>query len=151
MESPVGLLRLESDGACITAVAFDAEGPSSEDIPAILHEGQKQLEEYFAGKRREFNLPLAATGTAFQKRVWAAVKGIPRGSTSSYQRIAEQIGGNAVARAVGTANGANPIPIIVPCHRVIGADGSLTGYIGGLWRKQWLLRHEGALQADLFG
>lgn len=150
MESPIGLLRLESDGECITALAFDAEGSSSEDMPAILHEGQKQLEEYFAGKRRAFDLPLAANGTAFQQRVWEAVRAIPWGSTSSYQRIAEQIGGNAVARAVGTANGANPIPIIVPCHRVIGADGSLTGYVGGLRRKQWLLRHEGAVQSDLF-
>lgn len=151
MESPVGLLRLESDGARITALAFDAEGHSSEDAPAVLLEAKRQLEEYFEGKRREFDLPLAGNGTGFQQRVLEVVKSIPCGSTSSYQCIAEQIGCNAVARAVGSANGANPIPIIIPCHRVVGADGSLTGYVGGLWRKQWLLRHEGALQADLFG
>lgn len=150
MESPIGHLRLESDGARITALVFDVEGPSSEEIPSILIEVRKQLEEYFAGKRRGFDLPLAANGTAFQQCVWEAVRAIPWGSTSSYQRIAEQLGGNAVARAVGSANGANPTPIIVPCHRVIGADGSLTGYAGGIWRKQWLLRHEGALQSDLF-
>jgi len=150
MESPIGPLRLESDGERITALAFDATGTSSEEMPAVLLEGKRQLEEYFAGMRREFGLQLATNGTAFQQRVWEAVKAIPSGSTSSYQRIAAQIGGNAMARAVGAANGANPIPIIIPCHRVIGADGKLTGYVGGLWRKQWLLRHEGALHAGLF-
>jgi len=150
LESPIGSLRLESDGDNITALAFDATGSSSKDLPGILIEGRKQLQEYFNGKRREFDLPVAAGGTGFQQRVWAAVKAIPWGSVATYQGIAGQLGGTTVARAVGTANGANPIPIIVPCHRVIGADGGLTGYVGGLRRKRWLLQHEGALQPDLF-
>jgi methylated-DNA-[protein]-cysteine S-methyltransferase len=151
MDSPIGPLRLTSDGASIIALAYDASGTSSEHIPEALHRAKYQLEDYFRGERRAFELPLMPRGTAFQQRVWDSVREIPCGSTWSYQRIAGRLGGNAVARAIGTANGANPIPIIVPCHRVIGADGSLTGYSGGVWRKQWLLKHEGAVQADLFG
>ncbi|MDP9116183.1 MAG: methylated-DNA--[protein]-cysteine S-methyltransferase [Actinomycetota bacterium] len=101
-----------------------------------------QLEEYFAGTRQEFDLPLNAAGTAFQKRVWAALAEIPYGVTTSYGRTAASVGVPDAARAVGLANGQNPISIIVPCHRVIGADGSLTGYGGGLDAKRWLLAHE---------
>ena len=103
---------------------------------------RRQLDEYFAGTRREFDLPLHASGTAFQKRVWQALLDIPYGETASYGKTAAAIGEPGAARAVGLANGHNPISIIVPCHRVVGADGSLTGYGGGLDAKRWLLSHE---------
>jgi methylated-DNA-[protein]-cysteine S-methyltransferase len=101
-----------------------------------------QLNEYFAGNRREFDLPLNARGTAFQKRVWSALRDIPYGETASYGATATAIGTPTASRAVGLANGQNPISIVVPCHRVVGADGSLTGYGGGIEAKRWLLAHE---------
>jgi methylated-DNA-[protein]-cysteine S-methyltransferase len=101
-----------------------------------------QLREYFAGERREFSLPLAPRGTEFQRRVWLALREIPHGRTRSYGEIAETIGRPTASRAVGAANGRNPISIVVPCHRVIGASGDLTGYAGGMDRKRWLLNHE---------
>ena len=108
-----------------------------------------QLAEYFAGTRRSFDLPLHLRGSAFQRRVWAALSDIPCGETTSYGELAQAIGVPGAARAVGLANGQNPVPIIVPCHRVIGANGSLIGYGGGLDAKRWLLTHEAA-QAGLF-
>jgi len=108
-----------------------------------------QLEEYFEGERTEFDLPLSPSGTAFQRRVWTALRDIPYGETRSYGQTAQAIGSPSASRAVGLANGQNPIPIIVPCHRVVGADGSLTGYGGGLDTKRWLLGHE-AQHAGLF-
>jgi methylated-DNA-[protein]-cysteine S-methyltransferase len=101
------------------------------------------MDEYFEGSRKEFQLPLAPEGTDFQKRVWSELLNIPYGATCSYLDVARALGDANAIRAVGAANGRNPISIIIPCHRVIGADGSLTGYGGGLWRKEWLLRHEG--------
>jgi len=101
-----------------------------------------QLDEYFKGKRRKFSVKLDLRGTVFQKRVWQALLKIPFGGTASYQDIAEAVGNRKAVRAVGNANGANPVAIIVPCHRVIGSDGSLVGYGSGLWRKRWLLSHE---------
>jgi methylated-DNA-[protein]-cysteine S-methyltransferase len=109
---------------------------------AAFAEVRTQLNEYFAGTRTEFDVPLNAAGSAFQKRVWAALMTIPYGETTSYGKIAAGIGAPDAARAVGLANGQNPIPLIVACHRVIGADGSLTGYGGGLDAKRWLLAHE---------
>lgn len=109
----------------------------------------RQLQEYFRGERRDFDLPLAPEGTDFQRRVWTELARIPYGETISYRALAERIGSPAAVRAVGRANGANPIPIVVPCHRVIGADGSLTGYGGGLPVKQALLALEGARPAEL--
>ena len=106
-----------------------------------------QLHEYFAGTRRRFTVRVAPAGTDFQQRVWRAIAAIPFGATRTYGEIATGLGGLHLARAVGAASGANPIPIIIPCHRVIGADGSLTGYGGGLRMKVWLLRHEGVLLA----
>lgn len=106
-----------------------------------------QLDEYFAGTREQFDLPLRPRGTDFQQRVWTGLLQIPFGATSTYGGLAARLGDRQASRAVGLANGKNPISIIVPCHRVIGADGSLTGYGGGLDRKLWLLRHEGALLA----
>ncbi|HKA87564.1 MAG TPA: methylated-DNA--[protein]-cysteine S-methyltransferase [Haliangiales bacterium] len=111
----------------------------------VLARARAQLAEYFAGERTEFDLPLGPSGTAFQESVWKALQGIPYGETVSYGTIAARIGRPSAVRAVGAANGANPIAIVIPCHRVIGADGSLTGYGGGELRKKWLLDHERAV------
>jgi AraC family transcriptional regulator of adaptative response/methylated-DNA-[protein]-cysteine methyltransferase len=106
---------------------------------------REQLEEYFRGERRRFDVPLDLGGTAFQQSVWSRLQGIPFGGTRSYVEVASQVGKRDAVRAVGQANGRNPVAIVVPCHRVVGADGSLSGYGGGLWRKRWLLEHERAV------
>jgi len=111
----------------------------------VLARAGQQLGEYFAGTRTTFDIPLDAPGTAFQRRVWDALRAIPYGTTLSYGELARRLGDVRATRAVGAANGKNPIPIIVPCHRVVGANGALTGFGGGLDRKRWLLEHEGAL------
>ncbi len=142
-ESPVGKLTLTSNGAAITAIEFDnprhplSTQPRGED--KIIDAARRQLDQYFAGKRCEFDLPLATQGTAFQQSVWAALQTIPYGATRSYGQQAAAIGKPAAVRAVGLANGRNPISIVIPCHRVIGANGSLTGYGGGVERKKLLL------------
>lgn len=118
--------------------------------PARCAEALAQVAAYFAGERRDFDLPLAPVGTPFQQQVWTALQAIPFGATTSYGALAAQLGQPGGAQAVGRANAANPLPVVVPCHRVIGADGSLTGFLGGLDRKAALLRLEGALPADLF-
>ena len=123
--------------------------PSWERDDAAFDDVRTQLAEYFSGARTEFDLPLHASGTAFQKKVWAALRDIPYGETTSYGKTAVAVGSPSASRAVGLANGQNPIPIIVPCHRVVGANGSLTGYGGGLDTKKWLLAHEAA-HAGLF-
>lgn len=151
IETPLGRLLLESDGERLTALRFDPLNQPWPSPPSVLREAGRQLQAYFHGDLTAFDLPIAPTGTAFQRSVWEIVRSIPRGQAWSYQRITDRLGGQGVARAVGAANGANPLPIIVPCHRVIGADGSLTGYVGGLWRKRWLLQHEGVLTGELFG
>jgi len=140
MESPIGLLTLESNGAAITALRFNKEQPGR-SCP-VLEEAAWQLAEYFSGRRREFDLPLLPRGTAFQRGVWAALLTIPYGETASYGQIAAQIGNPHSCRAVGMANHRNPLPIFIPCHRVVGADGSLTGYAGGLEIKAFLLSLE---------
>jgi methylated-DNA-[protein]-cysteine S-methyltransferase len=118
--------------------------------PAAFGEIERQLRAYFAGQAREFDLEYATRGTAFQERVWAALETIPYGTTTTYGRLAERVGApRSRIRAVAAAIGANPLLVLRPCHRVIGADGSLTGYAGGVERKQFLLVHEGALQAQL--
>ena len=117
--------------------------PEAENNSRKLAEVQRQVTQYADGKRRDFDFELAAEGPEFDKKVWSALLEIPFGTTTSYGAIARKIGHPTAARAVGTANGANPIAVIVPCHRVIGSDGSLTGYGGGLPRKLWLLQHEG--------
>jgi methylated-DNA-[protein]-cysteine S-methyltransferase len=146
IQSPVGILRIHANDEGITAVEFvDAvadEGASSGDHP-LLAECARQLDEYFAGTRSDFSLDLSAGGTEFERQVWSELVKIPFGKRCSYLDIAERLGNPNAVRAVGLANGRNPIAIIVPCHRVVGSDGSLTGYAGGLWRKQWLLEHEG--------
>jgi methylated-DNA-[protein]-cysteine S-methyltransferase len=151
VDSPIGCLSLQTDGVALTGLYMDVPGRPQQSMSGWredstagpLPQAARQLEEYFAGKRREFDVPLRLSGTAFQQRVWQALTEIPYGETLSYGDLARRIGNPNASRAVGLANGRNPISILVPCHRVIGADGSLTGYGGGLERKQWLLAHEG--------
>lgn len=151
-DSPVGPLLLTSDGAALTRLYMDLRGDRfageippdwvQDDAAAPFAEAKRQLADYFAGTRTGFDLPLAAEGTPFQQRVWDELLRIPYGVTVSYGEIARRIGDPGASRAVGLANGRNPISIVVPCHRVIGANGKLTGYGGGLPRKQTLLAHE---------
>jgi methylated-DNA-[protein]-cysteine S-methyltransferase len=154
--SPLGPMRLAAGDAGLVEIAFLREGwaPAShwrERSTELLRQTRRQLDEYFAGARRDFDLPLAAQGTGFQQRVWAELRAIPYASTASYVDIARRLGDAKAVRAVGMANGRNPLGIVVPCHRVIGADGSLTGYAGGLERKRALLELEGApCSAGLF-
>ena len=139
VETPVGPMCLtEEDGALLRIT----RGRGGMDTSPLLSEAERQLCEYFAGTRRQFALPLAPKGTAFQQKVWAALCTIPYGETRSYGEIAAQIGNPKACRAVGMANNRNPLPILIPCHRVIGADGTLTGYGGGLERKTLLLKLE---------
>jgi methylated-DNA-[protein]-cysteine S-methyltransferase len=153
VDSPVGRLLLTGDEHALSGLfMLDAGSHSASVEPGwtrregLFAEAAAQLKSYFAGERTEFDLPLAPRGTPFQLAVWEQLARIPYGRTVSYGDVAAAIGKSAVAsRAVGLANGRNPISIILPCHRVIGADGSLTGYGWGLDRKEWLLRHEGAL------
>ena len=150
LDSPIGRLLLTSDGRDLTGLYMDvgrerptAHGWLEDGTVEPLASTLTQLKEYFAGTRRSFDLPLRLQGTEFQQRVWQELTQIPYGETWSYGQLAKRIGKPSASRAVGLANGRNPISILVPCHRVIGADGSLTGYGGGLERKQWLLAHEG--------
>ncbi len=143
MKSPIGPLRLTSNGEALTSIEM-LDHPSSAPNQsaagdAVLEAGRRQLRDYFDGQLRAFELPLAPTGTPFQLRVWEQLRAIPFGTTISYGELAMRIGQPTASRAVGLANGRNPIAIVVPCHRVIGADGSLTGYGGGLDRKRFLL------------
>jgi len=145
VDSPVGRLRLITDGAALTAIELRARGPAGDPALAhpVLRRAARQLAAYFAGRRRAFDLPLAPQGTPFQRAVWTALLDVPYAATASYADIARRIGRPTAVRAVGAANGANPLPIVVPCHRVIGSDGRLTGYAGGLGMKETLLRLEG--------
>ncbi len=144
MESPIGVLRLVARGEALVAVHLEDELPEvpPDDAHPVLSRARAQLEEYFAGTRRAFDLPLEPSGTPFERSVWAALLRIPHGETTSYGAIAALLGRPRASRAVGAANGKNPLAIVVPCHRVIGASGALTGYAGGLGRKKWLLEHE---------
>ncbi|MDW7761988.1 MAG: methylated-DNA--[protein]-cysteine S-methyltransferase [Acidobacteriota bacterium] len=124
------------------AAAMSAQAASRASVPAPLRDCARQLEEYFAGRRKSFDCRLDLQGTDFQKKVWRALMKVPFGKTASYGKIARAVGRPGAARAVGGANHANPVAVIVPCHRIIGADGSLTGYGAGIERKAWLLEHE---------
>jgi methylated-DNA-[protein]-cysteine S-methyltransferase len=151
IDSPVGELRLLSDGEALAGVHFAGHGPTSGIEPAasgdpLLAEAARQLGEWFAGTRRRFDLPLAPRGTEFQRAVWRALVEIEFGEHCSYADVARAVGKPTASRAVGAANGRNPIAIVIPCHRVIGASGALTGYGGGLDRKVWLLEHERRVQ-----
>jgi methylated-DNA-[protein]-cysteine S-methyltransferase len=168
MYTPVGVLRIVSNGTSVTAIDFLGETPGGEsrsvtvaaarasavsvgerqDDDQLLQEAVQQLAEYFAGDRTEFELPLSPAGTPFQLRVWEELRRVPYGEVVSYGEVARRIGmSGQAARAVGLANGRNPVPVVIPCHRVVGADGRLTGYAGGTARKRVLLDLEqGALQ-----
>ena len=142
-KSPIGIIEIEGTQNSIVAVNFVDQAQSAEDdLPRCIRECAKQIDEYFYVNRKHFTLNLLMQGTDFQKSVWRQLKKIPYGTTASYAEVAVAIGKPTACRAVGAANGQNPISIIVPCHRVIGSDGNLTGYGGGLWRKKWLLKHE---------
>ncbi|MBY9063925.1 methylated-DNA--[protein]-cysteine S-methyltransferase [Sphingomonas yunnanensis] len=149
-DSPVGTLTLVASDAGLVAVLWPDDSPGRVRLAAaeeradhpVLAATRAQLGEYFAGERRTFDLPLAPSGSAFQRAVWAALAAIPHGETRSYAEIARAIGRPTASRAVGAANGRNPLSIVVPCHRVIGASGQLTGFAGGLAAKQHLLAHE---------
>jgi methylated-DNA-[protein]-cysteine S-methyltransferase len=158
MPSPLGELLLAAGDAGLTSVHFEehrhAQGPGAgwrhvADVAGrasdVLAAARAQLAEYFAGERTAFSLPLAARGTPFQECVWAALRDIGFGETISYAELARRVAAPAAVRAVGGANARNPLSVVVPCHRVVGADGSLTGFGGGIERKRWLLQHEGAL------
>jgi methylated-DNA-[protein]-cysteine S-methyltransferase len=145
VESPIGRLLLTSDGEALTGLAMDGRPQAGwREDRGWFAAARAQLEAYFAGELRGFDLPLAPRGTPFQERVWEMLLTIPHGATRTYAEIAARVGKPSASRAVGAANGRNPIAIIIPCHRVVGADGGLTGYAGGLARKAWLLRHERA-------
>lgn len=143
IETPLGMARIRGNSAGIASIdVLDQPVPKSAEIPALLADAATQLEEYFEGDRKSFQLKLNPGGTAFQKKVWKALMDIPHGKTLTYLQLSKVLGDPLAIRAVAAANARNPIWIIIPCHRVIGSDGSLTGYAGGLHRKKWLLNHE---------
>jgi methylated-DNA-[protein]-cysteine S-methyltransferase len=152
LKTPVGTLKIEGNSNGLETIEFlDADEKTTKKIPIGLEDAFKQLTEYFNGNRTLFQLKLTPKGTEFQNRVWEQLVNIPFGKTKSYQEIANLLGDPKVIRAAASANGKNPIAIVIPCHRVIGSDGSLTGYAGGLHRKKWLLDHENPFkQQSLF-
>ena len=142
--SPVGLIEIKGTEKDIKSVSFvEEENAGSNTFPDVILQCKRELDEYFNGNRKTFNVSLNPDGTDFQKSVWNELLKIEFGNTSTYMAIAKKLNNPGAVRAVGLANGKNPIGVIIPCHRVIGEDGSLTGYAGGLWRKKWLLDHEG--------
>lgn len=151
LKSPVGVLLLESDGDALTRIRLPEEKYEKDDSvervrnPALFKDAAAQLNAYFRGERTTFDLPLAPGGTPFQQDVWNELQKIPLGETISYAELAERVGRKGSFRAVGAANGRNPLPIVIPCHRVIGSNGKLTGYAGGIEAKKKLLELEGAL------
>lgn len=152
LKTPLGTAKIigNSDGIVEVSVG-DEEMPATENVPDELRECMSQLQEYFNGERKEFSVKLNPSGTEFQKQVWSELLKIPFGQRITYMKQTLQMGSEKAIRAVAGANGKNPIWIIIPCHRVVGSDGSLTGYAGGLWRKQWLLEHESPTgQTSLF-
>ncbi len=153
IETPLGIACLSGDenGLSSVSVTKDIEKIEEQEAPPCLQQAVTQLQEYFEGRRTHFDLKLNPSGTEFQKKVWKELLKIPFGKTVSYLDIAKRLGDSKTIRAAASANGKNPLWIIVPCHRVIGSDGSLTGYAGGLWRKKWLLEHESpSKQQSLF-
>ncbi|MFL8937425.1 methylated-DNA--[protein]-cysteine S-methyltransferase [Rossellomorea oryzaecorticis] len=147
--SPIGMIEIQGTDEQITSILFTDESESDDcgdKCPGVLNECAMQLDEYFRGKRRTFTFPYQLDGTIFQQRVWEALTEISYAETSTYKEIAVHIGNEKAVRGVGSANGRNRLSIVVPCHRIIGSNGKLTGYAGGLWRKEWLLRHERTLK-----
>jgi methylated-DNA-[protein]-cysteine S-methyltransferase len=152
IKTPLGITLIEGDENGIAKIwVLNEDVPVTKKIPAVLKNAAKQLTEYFDGKRDSFDFTLNPQGTDFQKKVWKALLEIPFGKTTSYQELSIKLGDVKAIRAVASANGKNPLWVVVPCHRVIGSDGSLTGYAGGLWRKKWLIEHETPpIQQSLF-
>lgn len=156
--SPLGPLRITGDNAGVSAItcldALPAVSGNDQPItplPEPVAQAVRQLTEYFAGTRQTFDFSVNPAGTPFQQGVWRVLLTVPFGTTLSYLSLTRRIGDEKAIRAVAQANGRNPLAIVVPCHRIIGANGSLTGYAGGLWRKQWLLQHEGARPGERTG
>ena len=151
IKTPLGIAKIMGDENGISVISVSDEGIISSIIPTILKESVSQLNDYFEGKRNDFTFKLNPSGTEFQQKVWKGLLEIPYGKTMSYLELSKKLGDVKAIRAVASANGKNPLWIVVPCHRVIGTDGSLTGYAGGLWRKKWLLEHENpTTQQSLF-
>ena len=142
IRTPLGIAKITGDDNGISEISALNEGECSTKTPTILKEAVSQLQDYFEGKRTKFDLKINPKGTEFQQKVWQELMNIPFGKTINYLDLAKKLGDPKVIRAAASANGKNPLWIVVPCHRVIGTDGSLTGYAGGLWRKKWLLEHE---------
>lgn len=147
VKTPLGIAKLEGDETGLSGITIlDSEEATTSVIPEVLEDAAYQLQEYFEGKRKSFDLELNPLGTDFQKKVWKALLDIPFGKTLSYLELSKKLGDVKAIRAVAAANGKNPLWIVVPCHRIIGSDGSLIGYAGGLHRKKWLLEHESPAQ-----
>ena len=148
LSSPLGTIRITGDVSGVSAITcLDSplpDLPLPRNLPAPLQQAYDQLVDYFGGVRKDFTFLTNPIGTDFQRRVWVALLNVPFGQTRTYLSLSRELGDEKAIRAVAAANGRNPLAIVVPCHRVIGSDGSLTGYAGGLWRKQWLLEHEGS-------
>jgi methylated-DNA-[protein]-cysteine S-methyltransferase len=151
IKTPLGIATIIGDENGISVISVSDEGEISNAVPTILQDAVSQLNDYFDGKRNDFDFKLNPKGTDFQQKVWKGLLEIPFGKTCSYMDLSKKLGDVKAIRAVASANGKNPLWIVVPCHRVIGTDGSLTGYAGGLWRKKWLLEHENpTTQQSLF-
>lgn len=148
IKSPIGVLEIVGNSEAVFSILFcdDENKAVSKSVSNEMKDVVVQLQEYFEGKRTDFSLKISPKGTDFQKRVWNELLNIPFGKTLNYQQMANKLGDPKVIRAAASANGKNPISIIIPCHRVIGSDGSLTGYAGGIHRKKWLLEHENPSQ-----
>ena len=151
IKTPLGIATIIGDENGVSKISVSQEGEVSTIIPAVLQEAVLQLQDYFEKKRTSFDFKINLKGTEFQQKAWKGLLEIPFGKTMSYMELSKNMGDAKAIRAVASANGKNPLWIVVPCHRVIGADGSLTGYAGGLWRKKWLLEHENpTTQQSLF-
>lgn len=149
INTPLGFTEIQGDENGISKIhVMNEDVEISTKIPKELKEAVLQLQDYFAGKRTTFTFPLNPSGTDFQKKVWQELLHIPFGKTCSYLELSKKLGDAKAIRAVASANGKNPLWIVVPCHRVIGTNGSLTGYAGGLWRKKWLLEHENPIKQE---
>ena len=142
INSPLGITKIVGDEDGVSVISVTAEGEISLRTPSVLSEAVSQLQEYFDKKRTHFTFKINPKGTEFQQKVWLELLNIPFGKTISYLDLSKKLGDVKAIRAAASANGKNPLWIVVPCHRVIGTNGSLTGYAGGLWRKKWLLEHE---------
>lgn len=142
IKTPLGMANITGDELGVSEISIVDSGEITAEIPSELQEAATQLRDYFEGKRTSFTFKINPKGTAFQQKIWSKLLEIPFGTTISYLELSKKIGDVKAIRAVAAANGKNPLWIVLPCHRVIGSDGSLTGYAGGLWRKKWLLEHE---------